>query len=304
MSKPLDRLALLETFVRIADAGSISAAARDLGLSQPSVSRQLAELEARFRVQLMRRTTHSLALTAAGAALLADARRLLDDWDVLEEQHIESGEALRGKLKIVAPIALGQLHLVDIAVQFQQQYPLILLSWQLQDEPIRFAEVGCDCWIKIGAVPNDSLLIEPLGQVERLVVASPALLQTHRPPKTPKALATLPCVALSPFEGGQIPLTHSTGKTVVISPTVKMVTNNIFALRQATLAGVGISVLPRWFITNELEDQQLIDLLPGWRAPQLTIHMASRRDRHQPRRLRRFLDTIKAAVPQIPGIVQ
>ncbi|NEQ46716.1 MAG: LysR family transcriptional regulator [Leptolyngbya sp. SIOISBB] len=302
MSKPLDRLALLETFVRIADAGSISAAARDLGLSQPSVSRQLAELEARFSAQLMRRTTHSLALTAAGAELLVDARRLLDDWEVLEEKHIESGEALRGQLKIIAPIALGQLHLVDVALQFQQQHPLISLSWQLQDDLIRFAEVGCDCWIKIGAVPDKSLLVEPLGQVERLVVASPQLLQTARPPKTPTALAKLPCVALAPFEGGQIPLTHQTGKTVVVSPAVKMVTNNIFALRQATLAGVGISVLPRWFITKELADQQLIDLLPHWRAPTLTIHVASLADRHQPRRLRSFLEVIKVAVPQIPGI--
>ncbi|MEO0352958.1 MAG: LysR family transcriptional regulator [Cyanobacteria bacterium P01_A01_bin.15] len=81
MSKSLDRLTLLDTFVRIADAGSISAAARDLGLSQPSASRQLAELESRFKTQLMRRTTHDLSLSAAGAELLADARQLLDQWE-------------------------------------------------------------------------------------------------------------------------------------------------------------------------------------------------------------------------------
>lgn len=302
MSKPLDRLALLETFVRIAEAGSISAAARDLGLSQPSVSRQLAELESRFNAQLARRTTHTLSLTAAGTELLMDARRLLDDWEVLEEKHIGSGDALRGKLKIIAPVALGQLHLVDIALQFQQQHPLISLSWQLQDEDIRFAEIGCDCWIKIGSVPDDSLLVEPLGQVERIVVAAPNLLETYDHPKTLAALGKLPCVALSPFEGGQIPLTNRKGKTVVVSPSVKMTTNNIFSLRQATLAGVGISVMPRWFIAEALKNQLLIDCLPEWRAPKLTIHVASLPDRHQPRRLSCFLKAIKDAIPQIPGI--
>ncbi|MEO0887430.1 MAG: LysR family transcriptional regulator, partial [Cyanobacteria bacterium J06648_10] len=142
MSKSLDRLTLLETFIRIADAGSISAAARDLGLSQPSVSRQLAELESRFKAQLMRRTTHELSLTEAGAQLLSDARQLLDDWEALEEKHLDSGETLRGRLRVVAPVALGQLHLIDIALQFQQQHPLISLSWQLQDDDIRFAEAG------------------------------------------------------------------------------------------------------------------------------------------------------------------
>ena len=104
MSKSLDRLSLLQTFVRIADAGSISAAARDLGLSQPSVSRQLAELESRFKAQLMRRTTHDLSLTTAGAELLADARRLLDEWEALEEKHLEAedarGEASRSRRRL------------------------------------------------------------------------------------------------------------------------------------------------------------------------------------------------------------
>ncbi|MEM9803673.1 MAG: LysR family transcriptional regulator, partial [Cyanobacteria bacterium P01_D01_bin.56] len=150
MSKSLDRLTLLSTFVRIADAGSISAAARDLELSQPSASRQLAELESRFKAQLMRRTTHSLTLTEAGKDLLTDARRLLDDWEALEEKHLDAQKTPQGQLKVIAPIALGQLYLLDMAIQFQQQYPLISLSWHLEDRPIRFAEVGCDCWIKIG----------------------------------------------------------------------------------------------------------------------------------------------------------
>ncbi|MBD1996632.1 LysR family transcriptional regulator [Leptolyngbya sp. FACHB-541] len=304
MSKSLDRLSLLQTFVRIADAGSISAAARAMGLSQPSVSRQLGELESRFKAQLMRRTTHDLSLTAAGAELLADARRILDEWEALEEKHLETEDALRGKLKVVVPVALGQLHLLDTVLRFQRQHPSLSLSWQLEDQTIRFAEVGCDCWVKIGLVPDDSLIVEPLGQVERLVVAIPELLEAHGTIKTPTNLEKLPCVALEPFEGGRIPLTNSQGKTVMVLPFIRMTTNNIFALRRATLAGIGIAVLPRWFIEEDLQSQKLVDLLPQWRAPKLTIHVASLSGRYRPRRLQSFLEVLRAAVLEIPGIEQ
>ena len=303
MSKSLDRLSLLQTFVRIADAGSISAAARTMGLSQPSVSRQLAELESRFKAQLMRRTTHDLSLTEAGAELLADARQLLDEWEALEEKYLDDEGTLRGKLKVIAPLALGQLYLLDIALQFQRQHPSIALSWQLEDQPIRFAEVGCDCWVKIGPIPDDSLIVEPLGHVERMVVGTPELLRAHGKLKKPTDLEKLPCVALEPFEGGRIPLKNAQGKTVTILPSIRMTTNNIFALRKATLAGLGLAVMPHWFIEDELQSQQLIDLLPQWRAPELTIHVASLPGRYRPRRLLSFLEVLRAAIPRIPGIV-
>ncbi|MEM6352641.1 MAG: LysR family transcriptional regulator [Cyanobacteria bacterium P01_D01_bin.14] len=295
MSKSLDRLTLLETFVRIADAGSISAAARDLGLSQPSVSRQLAELESRFKTQLMQRTTHTLSLTAAGAELLADARRLLDDWEAIEDRYINADSEVRGRLKVIAPVALGQLHLIDIAIAFQQQYPNVSLSWQLEDHDIRFAEVGCDCWIKIGPVLDTSLAVTPLCEVERLAVAAPPLLKTQ--PSQVQDLEALPWLALEPFEGGRIPLTHADGQITTLLPDVRLATNNIFALRQATLAGLGISVLPRWFIQTELQKGSLVDILPSWRAPRLTIHIAYLSTRHQPIRLQRFIEQMVSDVP-------
>ncbi|MEO0852860.1 MAG: LysR substrate-binding domain-containing protein [Cyanobacteria bacterium J06648_11] len=141
-----------------------------------------------------------------------------------------------------------------------------------------------------------------MGQVERLVVAVPELLQTFGYPKTSSDLETFPFVALEPFEGGRIPLTHLRGENAIISPCLKMTTNNISALRKATLAGLGAAVMPRWFIEHDLASQRLIDVLPQWRAPQLTIHVASLRGRHRPRRLKSFLEILRTEVPQIPGI--
>ena len=127
MMKSLDRLGLLETFVRIAERGSSSAAARDLGLSQASASRQLRELETRLGAVLANRTTHDFALTSAGVALLADARVALSNWEALEERHT-GGDDVRGPLRIVAPIALGQTLLADMAVAFQAEHPAVSIS--------------------------------------------------------------------------------------------------------------------------------------------------------------------------------
>lgn len=303
MSKPLDRLTLLETFARISDRGSISAAARDLGLSQATVSRQLKELEDRFGVELAHRTTHALALTTAGKALLHDARSLLSSWDALEEEHASASGNVRGVLKVVAPVALGQLHLADIALRYQGDHPHVSMTWQLDDQPIRFSETGCDCWIRVGRIPDETLVVQPLGEVERLIVASPDLVASERI-KAPQDLADLPCVALEPYEGGNIELTNRHGKRQRIAPAVRMSTNNIFALHRAALQGVGIAVLPKWFIHEDLRGGRLIDLLPHWRAATLQLNVAYQSTRYRPMRLQRFLETLRENTPRIPGIVR
>ena len=301
MSKSLDRLTLLETFVRISERGSISAAARDLGLSQASASRQLKELEDRLGVQLVRRTTHSLAVTLAGQALLRDARGLLAEWSALEERHGAGDGVAKGPLKIVAPVALGQRHLLDIALDFQCLHPQVSLAWQLQDEPVRFAEVGCDCWIKIGLVPDETLVVRHMGRVVRCLVASP-LLVGRDCLAGPADVEALPFVALDPFEGGRIALAKGEGAVVEIRPQVRVATNNIFALYRAALKGVGAAILPTWFIAEDLAAGRLINLLPQWRAASHAVNAAYLPARHQPRRLALFLDALEKGMREIDGI--
>lgn len=301
MSKPLDRLTLLETFARIAERGSITAAARDLGLSQASASRHLKELEDRLEAQLIRRTTHALSLTPAGQDLLRDARALISGWDVLAERHGSAGGEAKGRLRIVAPVALGQLHLADIAVRFQLAHKRVAIVWELDDEPIRFAETGCDCWIRVGPVPDDTLIVRRLGGVERLVVAAPGL-AAPGDIQSPDDLSGLPCAALDPFEGGRITLSAHDGGQARISPDVSFSTNNIFALHRAALLGAGFAVMPRWFVEADLGAGRLVDLLPAWRAPRLTVSAAFLPARHQPKRLTAFLDFLSAELGAIPGL--
>lgn len=299
MSKPSDRLALLETFSRIADTGSISAAARDLGVSQPTASRQLAELETRLRTTLIRRTTHEMSLTEAGQALLGASRDLLSGWEALEEQHLDDAERLSGMLRVVAPVALGQTLLSGIACRFQKDHPDIVLGWELEDRAIRFAAVGCDCWIRVGGVPDETLVVRELGQVDRLVVCSPEYLDRAGSLSTPRDLDKLALLALEPFEGRSIPLATGRGRKAVIRPAVRLSTNNIGALREATLGGLGIAVMPRWFIRDDLKGRALVEALPGWRAPKLAINVAYAHTRHQTRRLRAFVERVASSLPEL-----
>lgn len=301
MSKVLDRLGLLTTFARIAERGSISAAARDLGLSQASASRQLKALEEALGVQLIQRSTHSLSLSEAGRDCLADARALIDGWESMAERYAGEESEVRGKLKVVAPVALGQLHLAEAVLRFQQNHPGVSITWLLEDEAIRFAEIGCDLWIKIGPVPDETLVVRPVGQVERLVVAAPELIRGRRV-SVPRDLAELPCAALAPFEAASIPLSQADGTVETVDASVALATNNIFAAHKAARLGIGYAVMPRWFVEPELKMGDLVDVLPGWRAKPLTINAAYLPSRRQTRRLKRLIDHIADTVPAIPGV--
>lgn len=301
MSKSLDRLALLTTFARIAERGSISAAARDLGLSQASASRQLKDLEARLGVQLIQRTTHALSLTPAGQDCLGDARALIDGWEALAERQADEQGALRGKLKVVAPVALGQLHLAEAALRFQQENPGVAITWHLADEAIRFAEIGCDLWIRIGALPDETLVARALGRVERLVVAAPSLTEDRKITR-PGDLADLPCAALEPFEAANIALTRRDDAAEAVKARVALATNNIFAAHKAALLGIGYAVMPRWFVAEDLAAGRLVDLMPRWRAQSLTIHAGYLPSRRQTRRLKALIDHLATSVAAIPGV--
>lgn len=302
MSKSLDRLTLLDTFTRIAERGSISAAARDLGLSQASASRQLKELETRLNVDLIHRTTHDLSLTTAGEQCLADARALLAGWSSLIDRHNSPDGALEGHLKVVAPVALGQRVLADAIIAFQKTHPHTSINWVLTDDPIRFTEFGCDLWIKVGAVQDESLVVREAGRIERLVVAAPSLIQAL-PRGTPKALVDLPCVAIDSFEGSKIPLTSHKGRTEILDARAVLTTNNVFAAHRAALDGIGYVVLPRWFVDDELSNGQLLDVLPNWRCPELPLSVAYLPSRHQTRLLKTFIERIQETIGRTRGLL-
>jgi molybdate transport repressor ModE-like protein len=301
MTRQLDRLTLLSTFVRIAERGSITAAAQDLGMSQASASRQLSDLEKRLGTKLIHRTTHNLALTETGEETLAHAYELLTGWEALAEKFDEETGTLSGPLKIVAPVALGQTCLSTAALVFQKAHPDVSITWLLDDAPLRFAETGCDLWIRIGQPDDDTLITQEVGEVERLIVAAPALTGGKRL-RHPDQLKPLPCAALGLFEGGSIPLRHKKRQETIVTARTAIVTNNIFTARDAARQSVGYAVMPRWFVEDDLENGTLLDVLPSWRASSLTITASFLPSSRQTRRLRAILAHLVTAIQKTNGI--
>lgn len=288
MSTRFDRLSLLESFVRIAERGSLSEAARDLGTSQPSISRQLAALEGRLGTVLARRTTHDVTLTPDGLALLEDARRMLGEWEAIEDRHTEAG-ALSGVIRVVAPVALGQSLFIEPITRFMKEHAGVSIDWRLRDDAIRFAEEGCDCWLKVGPVPDDTLVVRELAQVERVVVGTPDCVAAHGA----GALQTLPWLTLGPYEGDRIVLFDPSGRQQAFSVAPKLASDNIFAIYQAVLRGAGVAIMPKWFVAAELDTGTLINVEPNLRAASLPLNLALWAGTKRPARVERFCEALE-----------
>ncbi|WP_299774871.1 LysR family transcriptional regulator [uncultured Tateyamaria sp.] len=288
MSTRFDRLTLLETFVRIAERQSLSGAARDLGTSQPSVSRQLAALEERLGVVLVRRTTHDVTLTPDGLALLSDARCMIGEWEAIEDRHSENDE-LKGTIRVIAPVALGQRLFIKAAAKFMKQHPNITIDWQLRDDTIRFAEEGCDCWLKIGPVPDETLVVRELTRVERLVVGTPDCLARH----AGSDVDALPWLTLGPFEGNRIELFDENDATRTFNVRPKLASDNIFAVYEAAMQGIGIAILPHWFVASDLKHGTLTDVAPSLRAARLPVNLALASGTKRPARVERFCNAVQ-----------
>lgn len=294
---------LVETFVRIVDAGSLSAAARLLETTQPTVSRRLKALEKSLGVRLLQRSTHAMTLTDDGMRCYARAKELLAGWQAFESEIRGAGDEPVGLLRVIAPHAFGQHMLVAPLAEYLRRYPRMAVDWTLHDRAPDFIGDGIDCAIQVGAVTDTSLVAIRLGDVPRIVVAAPSILDGGAIPARPEQLGALPWIAVSHFYRNELDLIHAaTGKTARVAIRPRMYTDNLYAMRNAALMGVGAAVGSQWALREELEAGRLVQLAPQWQAPSLPIWLLYPPARFYPARLRRFIDIMRAAVPQTSGI--
>lgn len=288
-------LSAMQTFVRIVEAGSLSSAAAQLGMSQPTVSRRLSALESSLGVRLLLRTTHSMQLTEEGERYFRRARSLLDDWEEFESELRGEDDAPEGLLRVAAPHAFGQDQLLRPALEYLRRYPRVSLEWRLHDGPLRFVEDAFDCAIRVGAVPEPSLVARKLGEVPRVVVAAPSVLG-GRVPTRPSQLGELPWLALSVFYRTSVRLERDRGASATVRFQPRLVTDSLFALRNAALAGLGVAVVSRWVVADDLEAGALVHVLPRWRAAALPLYLAYPQARFYPARLRRFVEVFRTVL--------
>lgn len=302
-SRTTDRLALFETFVRIVDAGSLSAAAAQLGTTQPTISRRLRALESALGLRLLQRSTHAMALTEDGAHCLALARGLLETWQALDASVRGAAALPEGSLRVLVPHAFGQDKLIGPVADYLRQFPNVTVEWLLQDRQPDFIAEGIDCAIQVGAVDDPAVVALPLGEVQRIVVAAPQLLAGCDAPVQPADLAALPWLALRTYYRHDVTLTSTLGgeaATVAIQP--RFSTDSLYALRAAALRGVGACIASRWLVEDAVAAGELVHLLPGWRATPLPVSLVYPHSRIYPARLRRFIDAMRAAVPAVVNL--
>jgi DNA-binding transcriptional LysR family regulator len=288
----MDRFNAMTILLRVVDKGSFSAASRDLGMPLATVSRQVMALEAQVGVRLLVRTTRKVALTDAGAAYVASARRILDE--VEETERIAAGEfhAPRGDLVLTAPILFGRLHLLPIVIEFLAAYPEINVRLLLSDRDLHLLADHIDMAVRIGRLPDSSMIATRVGAVRTVVCASPRLLAAHGAPRSPADLTGFPCVSfdfLTPTFAWAFRLKDGKGEVdIPIKPRLSVSTAE--AAVSAAVQGVGATRLLHYQCADSVRDGALSIVLAAFETQPLPIHLLHAARGVLPSKMRVFLD--------------
>lgn len=296
-----DRLDLLRTFLRIVDSGSLSAAAMQLGTTQPTVSRRLQSLERQLGLRLLQRSTHGLLLTEDGQRCQRHAQRVVDEWEALQAELHGQTQRLSGRLRVMVPHAFGQAQLLPTMLDFLAQHPQLSLEWILEDRRPDFIAEGIDCAVRVGAVDEPRVVALPLAEVPRIVVAAPSLADAGSI-TTPEQAQALPWISLVTYYRERLLLHDAQGRAHTLSITPRLLSDNLFVVQQAARAGLGAAVVSAWLVAEDLAEGRLVQLLADWQAPPLPVHLVFPAARQQPLRLRAFIDAMKTTLPQLNGM--
>jgi DNA-binding transcriptional LysR family regulator len=290
----------LAIFATIAETESFSATARRLGVSKAMVSEAMSRLEAKLGVALLQRTTRNVTLTEAGASALPHAQRVLIAGRDAEEAATRTLTTPRGTLRVNAPMSFGLLHVVPALSAFAQLYPEIRVDLVLDDRVLDLVEGGFDLALRIGTLPDSSLVSQRLGTSRNVLVAHPDYLSRRGHPQRPDDLAHHAALlySLSPTRSRW---TLSRGsKTETIRVTGPLQANSSLALHQALLQGLGIARIPMFVVGPDLAAGRLVQLLPGWRLPDQIIHALITSREHTPQKTRAFIEFIRDRIGNHP----
>jgi DNA-binding transcriptional LysR family regulator len=286
----MDRLDAMSTFLAVVEAGSLSAAARQMKTPLTTVSRKVSELESHLRIKLFNRSSRQLVLTDAGNSYLAACKRILAD--VTEAERMASGEftAPTGELTVTAPVSLGRTHLIPILADFLKTYPDIRTNLILTDRVQSLFQEQVDVGLRIGALPDSSLIAVPVGTTRSVVCANPTYLATRGTPRKPEDLAGHDCISYPAIMSPDV-WTFAVGKTTVAIPMrPRLVVSNAEAACDAACAGVGITIALSYHFHSGLKCGSLTTLLDEFRPPAMPVNLVYTADKFLPIKVRAFLD--------------
>lgn len=288
----MDRLKHIEAFVGVAIRGSLSAAARAEGVTPAIIGRRLDALESRLGVRLLLRTTRKLTLTFEGQAFLEDCQKLLNDLANAEAAVSLGGVQASGYLKVSAPAGFGRQHVAPLIGDFMQANPGVAVKLDLSDRIVDLINENVDCAIRIGELTDSSLISVRLGEMRRMVVASPAYLVEHGVPRSPDDLARHNCLSLGQQRGWLFRHPEN-GEVDTRKVSGRFECNDGAVLHEWALAGRGLTWRSLWEVGRDLKEGRLTSVLDAWQAPPLGIYAVFPQRRHLPLRVRLFIDLLK-----------
>ena len=286
----MNRLENMETFARIVEAGSISGAAERAGIAVSVASRRLKELEGYLGIALFQRTTRKLNLTDAGEAFYRDCLRILDEVEQAESAATDRHERIRGRLKVALPSSFGHIHVGPAILDFLQAHPGVEFDLDFNDREVDLMQEGFDLAIRLAALPDSSLMARKLASIRRVMCASPDYLAEHGTPRSLDDLAAHRCLVYSlvrDFEDWQ-PEGGRRAAKPKLHAHLKSTTGEF--LRDAAVGGMGITVMPTFFIYREIEQGTLVPLLDQFEFASIDAWAIYPPTRHLPRRVRAFID--------------
>jgi DNA-binding transcriptional LysR family regulator len=301
----MSQLKQLESFVSVAGRGSLTAAARSEGVAPAVMGRRLDALEARLGVKLLVRTTRRITLTHEGSAFLEDCQRLLTDLANAEASVSAGGLKARGHLRITAPAGFGRRHVAPLVPRFRELHPEVTISLNLSDRVVDLAGEGFDCAVRVGDMPDSSLVSVRLADNRRLCVATPTYLRQHGTPAHPSELSKFDCLTLS-SEASQtrgwafkVPQ-GDTRELIHLKPGGPLSCSDGQVLHDWCLAGYGIAWRSTWEVEAEIASGALVAVLEDFAAPANGIYAVFAQAKHLPLRVRLWIDYLKHHYSQ-PG---
>jgi DNA-binding transcriptional LysR family regulator len=294
----MDRFDELQIFIAILETASLSGAARRLRRSAPAVTRALAALEERVGARLIERTTRRLAPTEAGMRLAEMARKVLADYDdaIREEEQA----TLRGRLRVTAPLVFGRRHVTPAMIAFLDLHPALQVEIVLHDRNLDMIEHGLDLAVRIGALPDTGKMARRVGEVRRILVATPAYLARRGAPSSPQQLEAHDTIFSSGVSAASEWRFRHAGRDISVKLAPRLMVNETDAVLMAVMAGRGIGRLLSYQIAEQLAAGMLVRLLPEYEPEPLPVQLVVQSTRHMAPRLRACIDYLAVELAALP----